>query len=56
MTEHVSCDFKCKLNSTAYNSKQNGIIKHVTLNAKIIGAKKITVGIVAHVLVRIVSI
>ena len=34
---------------------KNGIIKHVNVNVKI-GAKKIIVGILAHVFVRIVSI
>ena len=36
---------------------QNGIIKHVNVNVKIIvSAKKIVVGILAHIFVRIVSI
>ena len=36
---------------------KNGIIKHVNMNVKIIiSAKKIKVGILAHVFVRIVSI
>ena len=36
---------------------QNGIVKHANVNVKIIAsAKKITVGILAHVFVRIVSI
>ena len=36
---------------------KNEIIKHVNVNIKIIvGAKKIIVGILAHVFVRIVSI
>ena len=34
MTEHISCDCKCKFNSATCNSKQNGIIKYVNVNAK----------------------
>ena len=52
MTEHISCDCKCKFNSTTYNSK-HWIIKHVSLNVKfIVVAKKIIIGIVAHVFVK----
>ena len=36
MTEHISCDCKCKFNSTICNSNQNGIIKFVNVNVKII--------------------
>ena len=36
---------------------QHGIMKHVNVNVKIIiSAKKITVGIMAHVTVRMISI
>ena len=57
MTEHISCD--CKANSIVQHVIQikNGIIKHVNMNVKIIvSAKKIIVGILIHVFVRIVSI
>ena len=32
--QHISCDCKCKFNSATCNSKQNGIIKYVNVNAK----------------------
>ena len=49
MAEHISSDCKCKFNST--------IIEHVIVNVKIIvSAKKIIVGILAHVFVETVSI
>ena len=55
MTEHTSCDCKCKFNSEICNSNKNGIIKHVNLNVKIVlSAKKVIVGILAHIFVRIV--
>ena len=57
MTEHISCDCKCKFDSTTRNSNKNGIIKHVNVNLKIIlSAKKILIGILTHVFSRIVSI
>ena len=34
MSEHTSCDCKCKFNSATCNSKQNGIIKRVNVNVK----------------------
>ena len=44
MTEHISCDCKCKLNSITYNSKQKWNNKTCQLNVKIvIGVKKIIV-------------
>ena len=50
MTEHILCDCKWKFNSKACNSNQNGIIKHVNVNAKtIVSLKRIIVGILAHV-------
>ena len=47
MTKHISCDCKCKFNSTICNSSQKwNNIKHVNVNVNIIGsAKKIIVGI-----------
>ena len=57
MAKHISCDFKCKLNSTTYISNENEIIEHVNVSAKIIvSVKKIIVGILAHVLAGMVSI
>ena len=39
------------------NQNKSGIIKHVNVNVKVIvSVKKITVGILEHVFVRIVSI
>ena len=53
---HISCDCKCKFNSTTCNSNQKWIIKPVNVNVKItISAKKIIVGILAHVFERIAS-
>ena len=58
MKEHISCDCKCKFSSTTmYFESPNGKIKHAIVKVKIIvKAKKIMVGIQAHVFVRIVSI
>ena len=57
MTEHISCDCKCRLNIQYVIQTKNGIIKHVNLNEKIIvHAKKIIVRILPHVFVRIVSV
>ena len=57
MTKHISCDCKCKFNSTIVIQIKIGIIKHVNENVKIIiSAKKIIVGILAQVFVRIASI
>ena len=51
MTEHISSGCRCKFNSTTCYSK------HVNVNIKIIiSTKKIIVGILAHVFVRIVKI
>ena len=57
MTEHISCDCKCKLDVQYVIQTKNGIIKHVNMNVKIIvHAKKIIVRILAHVFVRIVGV
>ena len=61
MTEHISCDCRCKFNSTKCNSKQKWNIKTCqckckNYHEKIISVKKIIIGTVAHILVRIVSI
>ena len=57
MTEHTSCDCKCKFNSEICNWNKNGIIKHVNVNVKIVlSAKKVIAGILAHIFVRIASI
>ena len=58
MAKHISCDSKCKFNSTTCKIQmKNGIIKHVNVSVKIIvHAKKITVGILARAFVRIISI
>ena len=57
MTKHISCDSKCKFNSTICIQIENGIIKHVNVNVKIIvHAKKVIVGILAHAFVRTTSI
>ena len=60
MTKDISCDCKCKFNcscNTTIIQIKNGIMKHVNASVKIIvSAKKITVGILGHVFVRIGSI
>ena len=58
MTEHISCDFKCKLNSAKCNSNQTWNNKTCQCECKnIISVKKKNlVWILAHVFVRIVSI
>ena len=44
ITEHISCDFKCKFSVQYVIQNKNGIIKHVNVNVKIIvSAKKIIV-------------
>ena len=56
MKKYISCDCKCKLTVQHVIQIKHGIIKHVNVNVKIIvHAKKIIVGILAHVFVRIVS-
>ena len=53
---HIECDCKYKFNSATCNSNQKWIIKPVNVNVKItISAKKIIVGILAHVFERIAS-
>ena len=57
MTKHISCDFKCKFNSTTCNSYQKWNKKTFQLfKLFIVSAKKIIVGILAHLIVKIVSI
>ena len=57
MRKHISCDCKCKFKSKNVIQIKIGIIKHVNVNVKsIMSAKKIIVGILAHVFVRIASI
>ena len=51
MTNHISCECKYKLHSTACNSNQKWNNK-----TKYKSAKKIIVGILAHVFVRIANI
>ena len=57
MIKHISFDSKCKLNSTGCSSNQKWKIKHVNVNVKVIfSAKKIVVGILGNVYVRLASI
>ena len=57
MTEHISCDCKCKFNSTTCNPKRKWNNKTYQCECKIIiSAKKITVLILVHVFVTIVSV
>ena len=54
--EHISCDFKCKFNSTTCNSNQKWKNKTCKYEVKtIVSAKKIIFGILANVFVRIAS-
>ena len=56
--EYISCDCKCKFNSTTCNSNEKWDDKTCQCECVkiIVHAKKITVGILAHVFDRIVSI
>ena len=57
MTKHSFCNCKCKFNSTTFNSKQKENNKTCLCNVKIfVSAKKIIVGILAYVSLRIASI
>ena len=64
MTEHISCDCKCKFNSTICNSIVHSICnsnqkwnkKTCQCECKIYRKCKIIVGILVHVFARIVSI
>ena len=50
MTEHISCDCKCKFNSATCNSKQKWN------NKVFISVNKVIVGTLVHLFVRIVGI
>ena len=53
-TKHISFDCKCKFSSATLIQIKNGIMKDVNVNIKnIVSAKKIIIGILAHVFVRI---
>ena len=58
ITEHISCDCKCKFDRTICNSNQK--LNNATCRCErrnyLVSAKKIIVGILAHVFVRTVSI
>ena len=57
ITEHISCDCKCKFNSTICNPNQEWNNKICQCECKnYLSAKKIIVGILAHAFVRTVSI
>ena len=57
MTKHISCDCKCKSNSTTCNSNQKWNNKACQCELKIIvSVEKITVRILAHVFVRMTNI
>ena len=57
MTKHISCYCKCRFNNTTFDSNQKWNSKTSQYEVKtIVNAKKITVGILAHMFVRIVSI
>ena len=36
MTKYISCDCKCKFNTTTWIQTKNVIIKHVNVNVKLI--------------------
>ena len=57
MIKHISCDCRCKFNSTTCHSNKNhGIMINVNVNEKTINfVKKIIVRTLVHALVRIVS-
>ena len=55
-TEHISCDCKCKFNSTICSSSQKWNNKTCQYEFKSYRKfKNIMIGILAHVFVRIVS-
>ena len=58
LVEHISCDCKCKFDSTTCNSNQKiGIIVNVNVSVKsIISVKEIITGILVHIFMIIVSI
>ena len=56
MTKHISCDCKCKFNSTRCNSNQNWNNKTCQSVKIIMSPKKIIVGILAYVFVRVANI
>ena len=56
MEEHVLCDFKYNSIAQHVIYNKNGITKYINVNAKIfIRVKRIIIGILAHVFVKIVS-
>ena len=56
LVKHISCDCKCKFNSTTYNSNQKWSKHKCQCECKNIRhAKNILIGILAHVFLRIVS-
>ena len=55
--KHVSCKCKCKLDGRKCNSDQKWNMRNVDANAKnIIYVKKITFGILLHVVAKMVNI
>ena len=57
ITIQISYDCKCKFNIIACSLDQKGIIRHVDVNVKVIvNAKRIKVGILANVFLRIANI
>ena len=56
LVKHILCDCKCKCNSTTCNSDQKWNNDTCHCEKSIVYAKKIIVGILAHVFVRTVSI
>ena len=55
ITKYISYDYKCKFDSRTCYSNQNGIIKHVNVNVKIIiSTKMVIIGTLTHVFVKIV--
>ena len=57
MTKHISCDYKCKFNSTTCNSNRKWNNKTCQCKSKKYHkCKKTIVGILVHVFVGMVSI
>ena len=57
LVKHIPCDFECKFNSTTSNSNQKWNEINANASVKnIVRAKKVTVGILANVILRMVSI
>ena len=56
LVKSILWDCECKFNSTTWTQTKNGIMKHANVSVKKTHAKKVTDGILAHVLVRMIQV